>query len=669
LENKELFFKMNLTGGAMMFLAPMGGVIALGLAFMLTRRLNRAETGNATMTEIAGYIRAGTRAFLRRQYPIMAIFAIGVFLVLGFALESWLTALCFVFGVVCSAGAGFIGLSAATQANVRTAQAARSSQNKALDIAFSGGAVLGLALCGLGLLGLGFSYWILQDPVIVSGFALGGSFVALFGRVGGGIYAEAVIKGADSVGKTEPDIPEDYPRNPAAIAEQAGDNVSDVAGLGADLFGSYAGSVVAAMTIGAVLFANDVTLGLGVIFIPLVIAAGGVLASVAGAFLLRVGGKSHPLRALNAVSLGAAAIMSVLFYFTVKFFLTPAYSAVFWALLAGLTAGLLLNGSTQYCAYLRHNSAKNIDPAYLSEPATTISDQLRVELLAIALPLLVITGALGSAFFAGGMYGVANAAVGMLATTGIVAAVAAYGPIVANAGGIAAMADLSRRARETTDKLEAAGHTITAMGRSFTLGAAALTAWSLLGAYARVAQFTALDMLQPLAVAGIVLGLLLPFIFCALTINAAGRSARAMAGEICRQFREITGLREGKAKPQYTRCVEITAQSALKALLLPAFTAFLAPLLVGILLGAAALGGMLTGALVSGMGLAILLTDAGSAGDKVKKYLARCLHRSRGSDTHTAGTGDPGKDNSGTSLHILLTLMTIVSLVFAPLFL
>jgi len=652
--------------------APTGGALALLFAVYMAGRVNKAEPGNEKMVEIAGHIREGAMAFLKRQYTALAIFVVFIFLVLGFVLpsNSWQTAICFLIGAICSASAGFIGMSVATKANVRTANAARTSQNAALGVAFSGGAVMGMAVSGLGLLGLGILYIIYQDPAIINGFALGGSSIALFGRVGGGIYTKAADVGADLVGKVEAGIPEDDPRNPATIADNVGDNVGDVAGMGADLFESYVGSIIAAMTLGAV---GAAVYGIGGLFLPIVIAAGGVIASIIGTFFVRTDEKSNPLKALNAGTFGSAAILIVVAYFAVKALLPAEHFGVFWSLVAGLAAGTIIGLVTEYYTSDEYKPVQGIAKSALTGPATVIISGLGVGMFSTLIPVLVICAAIIIAFAAGGIYGIAMAAVGMLATTGMVVAVDAYGPIADNAGGIAQMAELPHEVRETTDKLDSVGNTTAAIGKGFAIGSAALTALALLSAFSQVAGIKTVDILNPMVMVGILVGAMLPFFFCAMTMGAVGRAASEMVEEVRRQFREINGLMEGKAKADYARCVDISTSSAIKEMILPGVLAIAAPVLVGLAMGGEALAGMLAGSIASGVCLAIMLANAGGAWDNAKKYIESGNYGGKGSDAHAAGVvgdtvGDPCKDTCGPSLNILLKLMTIVSLVFiAPL--
>ena len=658
--------------------APAAGAIALLFAFYLTGKIKKADPGNETMVEISGHIQEGAMAFLSRQYRAIAVFVLAVFLILGFFI-SWQTAICFISGALASTLAGYIGMNVATKANVRTANAARSSQNAALGVAFSGGAVMGMSVTGLGLLGLGIMYFIFRDPTIVNGFALGGSSVALFGRVGGGIYTKAADVGADLVGKVEAGIPEDDPRNPATIADNVGDNVGDVAGMGSDLFESYVGSIIAVMTLGAVLFAANQSLGVGIIILPMIIAAGGILASIIGTFFVRTDDNSNPLKALNAGTFGSAGIMVVIAFFAVKYILPAEMFNVFWALVAGLIAGTAIGLITEYYTSDEYKPVRGITKSAETGTATVIISGLGVGMISTLLPLLVICAAILTAFLVSGgatgfgLYGIALAAVGMLATTGMVVAVDAYGPIADNAGGIAQMAGLPKEVRETTDRLDSVGNTTAAIGKGFAIGSAALTALALLTAFAQVAGIEGVDLLNTYVIIGILLGAMLPFFFCALTMNAVGRAAGEMVEEVRRQFREITGLMEGKAKADYARCVDISTRSAIKEMIVPGLIAVIAPLAVGIILGPEALAGLLAGSIASGVCLAIMLANAGGAWDNAKKYIEAGNHGGKGSEAHAAGVvgdtvGDPCKDTAGPSLNILLKLMSIVSLVFVPLF-
>ncbi len=642
------------------------GIISLIFAGFLAAKITGAEPGNQRMMEIARYIQEGSMAFLKREYSVLTAFVLVVFGLIGYFID-WQTAICFISGSISSAIAGFIGMVVSTRANVKTAQAATTSLNGALRIAFSGGTVMGMVVVGLGLTGLSVLYMIYQDPGIVNGFALGGSSIALFARVGGGIYTKAADVGADLVGKVESGIPEDDPRNPAVIADNVGDNVGDVAGMGADLFESYVGSIIAAMTLGAVTYGD-----MGIL-LPMIIAAIGIISSILGTAFVRTDEKSDPMAALNWGTFAAAAIMVGGAYFAVKYLMPAEAFNLFWALVLGLVAGIAIGLFTQYYTSAEYKPVKEIAETSVTGAATNIIAGLGVGMISTFLPIIAIVLAVIFSFYAGGTYGVALAAIGMLATAGMVIAVDAYGPVSDNAGGIAEMAELPPEVRQKTDKLDAVGNTTAAIGKGFAIGSAALTALALLTAYAKVVGLEGINILNPEVTVGLLFGASLPFVFCALTMGAVGKAASEMVTEVRRQFNEIAGIMEGQTKPDYARCVDISTTSAIKQMVLPGLMAVAAPLAVGLLIGAEALGGMLFGAIAAGVCLAIMLANSGGAWDNAKKYIEAGALGGKGSPAHAAAVtgdtvGDPCKDTSGPSLNILLKLMAIVSLVFAPIF-
>ena len=654
---------------AFIWLAPVLALAALLFAAYKANYVSKSAPGNSRMQEIAGSIAEGADAFLRSEYKILAIFIVVLFVLISVFINI-ATAVCFVIGAGFSILAGFCGMKVATRANVRTANAAMEhGMNRALSVAFSGGSVMGMCVVGLGLLGCSLIYIITGNYNILFGFSLGASSIALFARVGGGIYTKAADVGADLVGKVETGIPEDDPRNPAVIADNVGDNVGDVAGMGADLFESYVGALVSALTLGV--SAAGLFTGAGTIY-PLAIAAIGIFASIIATFFVRGKDDSNPHKALKMGSYVSAAIVAVGAVILSYVFFGGIYCAA--AIIAGLVVGLIIGFVTEVYTSEDYSSVKRIAEQSETGSATTIISGVAVGMKSTWVPIVLICVGIYISFsVTGDLYGIALAAVGMLSTTGITVAVDAYGPIADNSGGIAQMSGLDPHVREITDKLDAVGNTTAAMGKGFAIGSAALTALALFVSYASEVNLEKIDLLMPDVVIGLLIGGMLPFAFSALTMDSVSKAAYKMIVEVRRQFREIPGILEGTGKPDYGTCVSISTKAALHEMIVPGLLAVVCPLLVGILLGPAALGGLLAGSLVTGVLLAIYMSNAGGAWDNAKKHIESGNNGGKGSVAHKAAVvgdtvGDPFKDTAGPSINILIKLMTVVSVVFAPVF-
>lgn len=652
------------------------GLLALVFACFLRKSIVKREIKNEKMNEISGYIEEGAMAFLRREYKYLAVFIVVVAIIIGIFIQIQ-TAICFVVGALFSILAGFFGMRVAVKANVRTAQAAQNGIKEALTVAFSGGSVMGMCVVGLGILGLGILSIIFDlNVTYITGFGFGASSIALFARVGGGIYTKAADVGADLVGKVEAGIPEDDPRNPAVIADNVGDNVGDVAGMGADLFESYVGSIISAITLGSVVNLPSLISGNDSTLFPIIVSCVGVIASILGVLMVRVVRGDNPQRALN-IGTYTAGILMIIGTGVFSKIMFGDYRA-FGAVISGIIVGLAIGKITEIYTSADYKYVKEIAKQTQTGPATTIISGLSVGMKSTVPPmLLIVIGILVSYYIIGGqsdttlgLYGIALSAVGMLSTTGITVAVDAYGPIADNAGGIAEMVSLPKSVRKVTDKLDSVGNTTAAIAKGFAIGSAALTALALFASYAQTVGLKSIDLLNPLTLIGLLIGSMVPFIFAALAMEAVGRAANEMVEEVRRQFRENPGIMERTVKPDYKKCVDISTEAALRQMLLPGVLAIIIPVGMGLLFGKEALAGVIAGAVGTGVLMAVMMANAGGAWDNAKKYIESGVYGGKGSFAHKAGVvgdtvGDPFKDTAGPAMNILIKLMTMVSLIFA----
>ncbi|MDY6930499.1 MAG: sodium-translocating pyrophosphatase [Halobacteriota archaeon] len=663
----------------LLLIAPISAILALIFAGILSLRIKRQEIGSDKMKEISKAIHDGAMVFLNQEYRTLIVFVLILALVLAFALEDGPTmALTFVIGAFFSALAGNIGMRVATAANARTANACKEGLNSGLRIAFSSGAVMGMCVVGLGVIGVSILFYFLKDPNLLFGFGFGASSIALFARVGGGIFTKGADVGADLVGKVEAGIPEDDPRNPATIADNVGDNVGDVAGMGADLFESYVDSIIATMVLGVagVMIGGYSLDRSNAVALPLILAGVGILSSLVGSFFVRTGNSQNLHGALNRGVFSSATLMAVITFLLIYLLLGPEAMGIFYSTISGLVAGIVIGLITQY--YTSGKPVERIAEVSQTGSATNIIEGLAVGMFSTIVPVIAVCAAIFLAYHFAGLYGIAIAAVGMLSTLGMTLATDTYGPVADNAAGIAEMAGMGIDIREKAEALDAVGNTTAAIGKGFAIGSAALTALALFAAYSgKIEQLSgiklSIDVMEPSVMIGLFIGGLLPFVFSALTMGAVGRAAAEIVNEVRRQFKEIPGLMEGEAKPDYEKCVKISTNAALKEMVVPGVLAVVVPIVVGVALGAEALGGLLAGTIVTGFLLAVMMANAGGAWDNAKKYIEAGNFGGKGSETHKNAVvgdtvGDPFKDTSGPSLNILIKLMTIVALVFAPLF-